>query len=60
METFETLLNEYLQGEITLIDLIFDSLEYFDNDIHSVIERLSQVSEIGMNSDELLEYYDEN
>ena len=60
METVETLLNEYLQGEITLIDLMFDSLEYFDNDIHSVIEHLSQVSEIGMNSDELLEYYDEN
>ena len=60
METFETLLNEYLQGEITLIDLMFDSLEYFDNDIHAVIDRLSQVSEIGMNSDELLDYYDNN
>jgi hypothetical protein len=60
METFETLLNEYLQGEIALIDLMFDSLEYFDNDIHAVIEHLSSVSEIGMNQDELLDYYDNN
>lgn len=55
-----TLLNEYLNNEITLIDLMVDLLEYFDNDIHSVIEYLENVSEIDMSADELLEYYDNN
>ena len=53
-----TLLNEYLNNEITLIDLMINALEHFDNDIHSVIEYLE--NEIDMSADELLEYYDNN
>jgi len=59
-ETFETLLNEYIQGDIQLIDLMFDALQYFDSDIHAVIERLATYSEIGMDETELLDYYDNN
>jgi len=60
MESFKTLLEEYENGEIDLLSLICDCLQFFDNDIHSVIEALADCDCVGMTQDELLEFYDEN